>query len=167
MAEQHGGVIEVDEIEPDRPGMKQKAGEGQQETSRPHAAVEFEDPRASITSLRDAGIAIAKLQLSSALRIATVEPQIVDQLRPFDEPVYLHQVVEARDGRVLRRYLDLPEALGNVESAAGAEWRIHFHVPIFIEELRDFSTTQAFLREVLALHRREPVSDLGRLVSVH
>ena len=123
-----------------------------------HAAVEFEDPRASITKLRDAGIAIAKLQLSSALRIASVEPQIIDQLRPFNEPVYLHQVVEAQDGR-LRRYLDLPEALGNVESAAGAEWRIHFHVPIFIEELKDFSTTQAFLRDVLALHRQEPISD--------
>ena len=59
----------------------------------------------------------------------------------------------------MRRYLDLPEALGNVESAAGAEWRIHFHVPIFIEELKDFSTTQAFLRDVLALHRQEPISD--------
>ena len=30
---------------------------------------------------------------------------------------------------------------------------MHFHVPIFLAELQDFSTTQAFLREILALHR--------------
>ena len=123
-----------------------------------HAAVEFEDPLASIERLRAVGITVAKLQLSSALRIAMVEPQIIDHLRPFDEPIYLHQVVEARNGQ-LRRYLDLPEALADVESAVGAEWRVHFHVPIFIEDLQDFTTTQAFLRDILDLHRREPISE--------
>ncbi len=39
-----------------------------------------------------------------------------------------------------------------------SEWRIHFHVPIFLEELETFGTTQAFLREILALHRADPIS---------
>jgi sugar phosphate isomerase/epimerase len=122
-----------------------------------HAAVEFEDAAASVQALHGAGIAIPKLQLSAALRIAAVGPETAAQLRPFDEPVYLHQVIERRAG-VIRRHLDLPQALATLDEAIGAEWRVHFHVPIFLSELRDFSTTQAFLREILALHRQRPIS---------
>jgi sugar phosphate isomerase/epimerase len=122
-----------------------------------HAAVEFEDPAGSLADLRGAGIAIPKLQLSAALRIPEVGPATAAQLRPFDEPVYLHQVVERRGGRLIR-HLDLPDALAGIADSAGAEWRVHFHVPIFLDELKDFATTQAFLREILALHRQQPVS---------
>jgi hypothetical protein len=122
-----------------------------------HAAVEFEDPAASLQALEAAGIGVPKLQLSAALRIAAVGPETAAQLRPFDEPVYLHQVIERRGDR-LTRHLDLPDALANVAGSAGAEWRVHFHVPIFLAELRDFSTTQAFLREILARHRQRPIS---------
>jgi sugar phosphate isomerase/epimerase len=123
-----------------------------------HAAVEFEDPAGSLRALRAAGIGVPKLQLSAALRIAAVGPATAGQLRPFDEPVYLHQVIERRGGRITR-HLDLPEALATLSEAQGAEWRVHFHVPIFLAELTDFSTTQAFLAEILALHREEPISE--------
>jgi hypothetical protein len=124
-----------------------------------HAAVEFEDPRASLAALPAAGIEIAKVQLSSALRIRGLDAAAAQRLRPFDEPVYLHQVV-ARDGDGrLERFLDLPDALARIEENLGREWRIHFHVPIFLERLEAFSTTQDFLREVLALHRAEPVTE--------
>ena len=122
-----------------------------------HAAVEFEDPAGNLEALRRAGIAIPKLQLSAALRIPEVGPGTAAQLRPFDEPVYLHQVVERRAGR-LTRHLDLPQALARLGEAHGAEWRVHFHVPVFLDQLKDFATTQAFLRHILALHRREPIS---------
>jgi sugar phosphate isomerase/epimerase len=123
-----------------------------------HAAVEFEDPADSLRTLDRAGIAVAKLQLSAALRIPEVGPATANQLRPFDEPVYLHQVVERRGGR-LTRHLDLPDALAAIADSVGAEWRVHFHVPVFLAELEDFATTQAFLREILALHRQRPISD--------
>jgi hypothetical protein len=122
-----------------------------------HAAVEFEDPAGSLEALRAAGVGVPKLQLSAALRIAAVGPDTAEQLGPFDEPVYLHQVVARQDDR-LTRYLDLPHALEALPQHVGAEWRVHFHVPIFLEQLRDFSTTQAFLREILALHRQDPIS---------
>jgi sugar phosphate isomerase/epimerase len=122
-----------------------------------HAAVEFEDPAGSLEALRGAGIAVPKLQLSAALRIAEVGPQTADQLRPFDEPVYLHQVIQRKDGE-LTRHLDLPHALATIEQSIGTEWRVHFHVPIFLSELKDFSTTQAFLRDILAVHRHRPIS---------
>jgi len=122
-----------------------------------HAAVEFEEPAASLEALRRAGIGVPKLQLSAALKIAEVGPASAAQLRPFDEPVYLHQVIARRDGELLR-HLDLPQALGTLEASQGAEWRVHFHVPIFLDQLQHFSTTQDFLREILALHRQEPIS---------
>ena len=122
-----------------------------------HAAVEFEDPAGSLEALRGAGIAVPKLQLSAALKIASVGPETARQLRPFDEPVYLHQVV-ARAGGRLTRHLDLPQALATLDASQGAEWRVHFHVPIFLDQLQDFSTTQDFLRQILALHRQAPIS---------
>jgi hypothetical protein len=80
-----------------------------------HAAVEFEDPQASIAKLRANGIAIGKLQLSSALRIASLDAESARQLAAFDEPVYLHQVVERADG-ALRRFVDLPQALAGIST---------------------------------------------------
>ena len=120
-----------------------------------HAAVEFEDAKASVAQLRAAGIAIGKLQLSSALRVASLDAESLHHLAAFAEPVYLHQAVERSGGR-LRRYADLPEALG--AAAAGAELRVHFHVPVFLDKMEHFGTTQGFLAEILALHRAEPIS---------
>ena len=40
----------------------------------------------------------------------------------------------------------------------GDEWRVHFHVPVFLETLPAFDTTPAFLREILAIHRKSPIS---------
>ncbi len=123
-----------------------------------HAAVEFEDPRASFAALQAAGIEIAKVQLSSALRIPDLDAAAAQRLRTFDEPVYLHQVVARGGDGALERFLDLPDALARSDENRGKEWRIHFHVPIFLEQLEAFSTTQNFLREVLALHLAKPVT---------
>ena len=65
--------------------------------------------------------------------------------------------MERRDGSITR-YVDLDEALANVNGAMGAEWRSHFHVPVFLQEMEHFATTQDFLREILALHLDAPIS---------
>mgnify|MGYP000014702399 CR=1 FL=1 len=122
-----------------------------------HAAVEYEDPKANFETLAASGIAIPKLQLSSALRIPAMDVAAADALKPFEEPVYLHQVIERADSR-LTRYVDLPEALAQRDRALGREWRVHFHVPVFLRDLIAFSTTQGVLEEVIALHREQPVS---------
>ncbi len=123
-----------------------------------HAAVEYEDPAGSIQALRGAGIQIPKLQLSAALRIPEVTAATPLMLSGFDEPVYLHQVIERR-GADLVRYLDLPAAIAALEEAIGHEWRVHFHVPIFLAELQHFATTQDFLKDILAIQRTSPISD--------
>ena len=125
-----------------------------------HAAVEFEAPREVAATLRAAAIPVAKIQLSSGLRIAHVDAEAIAALAPYADPVYLHQVVERRAG-ALNRYLDLPDALAAFArdpGGAAREWRIHFHVPIFLDRLRHFDSTQAFLRELLALQRESPLS---------
>lgn len=122
-----------------------------------HAAVEFEDPAASIDALRAAGIPIHKLQLSAALRVPHVDAARREALAPFCERTYLHQVVAKRAQGIVR-YPDLPQALADDASQDGEEWRVHFHVPIFVEAIPPFETTQSFLREILALHRRRPIS---------
>lgn len=126
-----------------------------------HAAVEFEDAKASIDLLRAEGILVAKLQLSSALRLAQANEENLGHLAAFAEPVYLHQVVQ-KQGGVLIRFADLPQALaeahGANKSGLGAEWRVHFHVPLFLDRMAHFDTTQAFLKDILALHRAQPIS---------
>jgi sugar phosphate isomerase/epimerase len=122
-----------------------------------HAAVEFEDPMAAVQALRSAGIAIHKIQVSAGLRVLPPSAANRAALRPFAEDVYLHQVV-ARQGGDLRRYADLAPALADPAAAGCDEWRIHFHVPLFREELGPFHNTQAFLRELLTLQARESVA---------
>jgi hypothetical protein len=122
-----------------------------------HAAVEFEDPRKSIQDLLGAGIGIGKVQLSSALKLAVATQESAQALRPFNEPVYLHQTIELYEGK-LTRFNDLDQAFESLNKREGGEWRSHFHVPVFLEHMQDFSTTQDFLREILALHKQSPLS---------
>ncbi|WP_251978886.1 metabolite traffic protein EboE [Salinicola avicenniae] len=122
-----------------------------------HAAVEFENPASSIAALRQAGIPIHKLQLSAALRVPALDAAARQALAPFCERTYLHQVV-ATGAEGLVRYADLPEALADDARQDGEEWRVHFHVPIFVDRVPPFETTQPFLRDVLALHREQPIS---------
>lgn len=123
-----------------------------------HAAIEFEDAAASIARLRSAGIGIHKLQLSAALKIASVDAETARHLRRFDDGVYLHQVVERRTDGTLVRYLDLQPAISEIGKSIGSEWRVHCHVPVFMQKLPELGTTQDFLREILALHKVESIS---------
>jgi hypothetical protein len=105
-----------------------------------HSAVAYEDPEAALDALDDAGIRVGKAQLSAAL---TVPGDAHEELLAFADPIYLHQVTEAGS---LRTWPDLPEAL----SANGnEEWRVHFHVPIFIERYGALESTQEHLRRCI------------------
>jgi hypothetical protein len=113
-----------------------------------HASVEFEAPLDAWRTLRAAGIGVPKVQISAGLRLPAATPERLAALGAFAEGVYLHQtVVRTRDG--LQRFLDLPEALRSLPPSAD-EWRVHFHVPIFMAELGLFESTQADLLPLLA-----------------
>lgn len=124
-----------------------------------HAAVEFEDPQECATRLASEGIGVYKVQITAGLRLPELSPAALAAVRQFDDPVYLHQVVESGP-RGLTRYQDLPDALRAAEgrSSGGLEWRVHCHVPIFLDDLGAFSSTQPFVREVLQAQRRKSIS---------
>ena len=122
-----------------------------------HMAVEFEDPAAALASLDAAGITVPKFQISSALRVT--DPVAGSNgraaLSRFAEDTYLHQVVQCSHGH-LDRYTDLPDALAVADRGAGREWRVHFHVPIFLEAMGDLETTQGYLASVIDLIKARP-----------
>jgi sugar phosphate isomerase/epimerase len=124
-----------------------------------HAAVEFEEPAQCIAKLRAAGIRVAKMQISAGLRLPSLDRAALGALKRFDDPVYLHQVIE-RGPAGLQRFADLPQALASLEGRPndGCEWRVHFHVPIFLEQLPPFASTQPFVRGALAIQRAEALS---------
>ena len=123
-----------------------------------HAAVEFEDPANCLKRLDDAGIRVTKLQISAGLRLRELSPAALRALKQFDDAVYLHQVVESGP-RGVTRFADLPQAFASLSGhAPGAEWRVHFHVPIFLDRLESFSPTRDFIEQVLDLHRSRPLS---------
>ncbi len=124
-----------------------------------HQAVEYEDIADSLNSLKRAGIPVFKLQAAAAVRIPEVNRDIVNALKAYDDPVYLHQTIEHKDGKS-RQYLDLPQAFEAFERDPGPrEWRIHFHVPVFLEDLGDFKTTRSAIEDALRVHKANPVSD--------
>jgi sugar phosphate isomerase/epimerase len=126
-----------------------------------HMAVEFEDPRQAVRDVLAAGIRIAKVQLSSALRLeASTDAGLPDRVfGPFAEDVYLHQVVVSNE-KGLSRFIDLPDALAasHRDTVPAGEWRVHFHVPIFLESMQQFGTTQGSLSAMLEALEREEVS---------
>ena len=113
-----------------------------------HLALQFEEPAKVASLLAGAGVRIAKVQVSSALRQRHDRRKT---LAPFQEPCYLHQVVVRGPGGKLSCYPDLPDALVRHRGGADEEWRCHFHVPIFLEQNGEFLTTRSFVEELLPL----------------
>ncbi len=125
-----------------------------------HQAVEFEDITASLQSLVDNDIPVFKLQEAAAVRIPTVTDESIAALKDYADSVYLTQTIERRDGK-LTRFLNLQDAFAAYEAdpTGHREWRIHFHVPVFLEELGEhFKTTRFAIEEALDFHKKNPLS---------
>jgi sugar phosphate isomerase/epimerase len=123
-----------------------------------HQAVEYEDIATSLRKLADAGVPVFKLQEAAAVRVPEVTQQIVDALRQYADTVYLTQTVERRNGQ-LTHYLNLEDAFDAWDRDPGPrEWRTHFHVPVFLEDLGDFKTTRFAIEDALRFHRENKLS---------
>ncbi|MEX0820877.1 MAG: metabolite traffic protein EboE [Rhodothermales bacterium] len=117
-----------------------------------HFAVEFETPEEVLSGFRSAGIRLSKLQISAALRVPLdVRPrdELESALEPFAESTYLHQVVARSADGSLHRYPDLPDALPKLGDEEAEEWRIHYHVPIFVDAFQQLRSTQDDIRPAL------------------
>jgi sugar phosphate isomerase/epimerase len=123
-----------------------------------HLAVSYEDPAAVLDRFAAIGIKIGKVQISSALKAplpddSGARDELARALEAFAESTYLHQVIQRNADGSLSQFPDLPEALPAIGAAEAAEWRIHFHVPVFVDRYATFGSTQEELRRVLALTR--------------
>jgi len=126
-----------------------------------HAALNYADHALMIELLERLGIRIGKFQISSALKVdfsfsLADRKRKMTVLRDFDEPMYLHQVVAKKICGGMVRYRDLQEALSAVEDLDEIEWRSHFHVPIFLGNYGEISSTQQDILRVLELQKQRP-----------
>jgi sugar phosphate isomerase/epimerase len=112
-----------------------------------HQALQFESPLHSLELLAANDIRIGHVQVSSALRL---EHSDLRSMHRFCEPCYLHQTVGRRRDGTLLRFNDLDLALSSAVADVD-EWRIHFHIPVFVDLLSDGASTQPYLKEILPL----------------
>jgi hypothetical protein len=119
-----------------------------------HFAIVYEDPAETFAKFSAQGIQIGKIQISAALKISIPESvservEIIQKLQPFVESTYLHQVVGIDENQRLTSYSDLPVAIDKLAEIKDQEWRIHFHVPVFLENYGTLSSTQSAIKLVL------------------
>jgi hypothetical protein len=120
--------------------------------------VEYEEPTDALDRLAEAGIRISKIHLSSAHKAAPT-PTNLKRLASFQEEVYRHQVVEAKDGVIIRRHKDLDHALAHADAhptELGNEWRIHFHVPLHAPPGNDLGDTRDHVEGTLDYLAKDP-----------
>jgi hypothetical protein len=124
-----------------------------------HQAVEYESIRESLQLLVDAGIPIFKLQEAAALHVPTVTEEAVEVLTRYAQTIYLTQTFERGGDGSITRFLNLDDALADwARSPRPCEWRIHIHVPVFLDDLGVFRTTRSAIEDALAFHRENPLS---------
>jgi hypothetical protein len=124
-----------------------------------HAAVGYEAPEDVLESLEETGIRVGRIQISSALKVDFSSNKEIKRkaIETFDEPVYLHQVVARNNDLSKTHYPDLPEAIADWNENQ-EEWRVHFHVPLFIESYGMLDSTQSEIVKTLAIHQKKPFS---------
>jgi hypothetical protein len=119
-----------------------------------HSAVMFENQHEVLTGYACRNIEVGKIQVSSAVRVNFDELHDADRrqaraaLASFAEDRYLHQTC-IRSGLTgeHRLYEDLSQIIQ--VPWMNDEWRVHFHVPIYLERFGQLLTTQDAIRQCL------------------
>ncbi len=112
-----------------------------------HQALQYENPAESLRQLAAHDIRIGHVQVSSALRLTHPD---IGRLSRFCESCYLHQTVGRTKAGELLRFADLDQAIAAAPDNA-EEWRVHFHVPVFLGATTECATTRFFLDRILPL----------------
>lgn len=121
-----------------------------------HTAVMFEEPTFMLEALRELGWSVGKVQISSALcapfkgKKAAEKKEMRSYLERFVEDRYLHQTAigVASSGKIKEFHEDLPKALA-AHSQGHNEWRIHYHLPVHLDQVGPLPTTQSHIIELL------------------
>ncbi len=129
-----------------------------------HSAVMFEDQRDVLARYTQQGIQLGKIQVSSAVELnlagldAGQVAQRLGELSAFAEDRYLHQTTIRPAGDApVQFFEDLAPALAAAErqdQLRQGQWRVHFHVPIYLESFGGIGTSQ---RDILCCLDALPV----------
>jgi sugar phosphate isomerase/epimerase len=128
-----------------------------------HLAVAYEDPATALDTLAEYGIGVGKVQITAGLQVE-VPPEeylreaVARQLEPFTRSPYLHQVIGQNNGCHGVRFPDLAPALPHLAQYEGCQWRIHYHMPLYVEKYLHLASTSPDTRAVLALLRDQGFS---------
>jgi|UniRef100_A0A7V6A543 hypothetical protein len=127
-----------------------------------HLAVTYEDFAAVLDLFQANGIRVGKIQITSGLKVMLPETQeqrqvLSRRLEPFSQSPYLHQVIASRDDGTFGHYQDLAEILPQLSTVADRQWRIHFHMPLYIGTYEGLSSTQEETRAILQLVKERRV----------
>ena len=120
-----------------------------------HSAVMYESQHDAVKAYSQAGIPVAKTQISSAVeaefdaREPKEKTELLKRLKQFVEPRYLHQTSVRSDGKV-KFFEDLPLAIAAAENSEPCGlWRVHFHIPICQDKYGLIDSTQSDISEFM------------------
>lgn len=125
-----------------------------------HFAVGFEAPEVVIDKLESEGLKIGKIQISSALKVdfSSDAEEKLKVIAQYNEPTYLHQVVAQRKDGSFQKFPDLTEAIEGFDENISS-WRVHFHVPLFLENYGVLSSTQSDIVDTINVHKNKPFTN--------
>ncbi len=148
--------------------------------------MEFEDAAEALALLQSHRVKISKFHLSNALKLRIADRGLTsaslrralsnrsvesrtEELAPFADDTYLHQVVARTADGGLHRFRDLdvflnpqsaPSAVGpakaEIRNPQWAEARVHFHIPLHAPPGARFDTTSDHLLGVLDVLQVNP-----------
>ncbi len=106
-----------------------------------HSVVMGESQRHALSTYAGAGIKLGKVQISSAVVVnfdaieLSDRQKAISELSGFMEDRYLHQTTIQRSDEEPEFFEDLPAALATIDDpkSATGTWRIHFHIPVYLE----------------------------------
>ncbi len=121
-----------------------------------HANVMFESQTDALDTYRSHGVGVGKVQISSAVVAPFDEAAeedraaMLEQLVAFGEDRYLHQT-SVRTSDAAHFFQDLPEAIEQSRrNGVSGEWRVHFHVPVYLKSFGFLKTSQADILDCIA-----------------
>jgi hypothetical protein len=124
-----------------------------------HYAISYDPIEETLDELKSKGIGVGKIQISSALKVDLSKhfEEQMDTLKQYKEPIYLHQVRALNRSNEIIEYSDLDEAFEHINDQI-KEARVHFHVPIFIENYENIGSTQSEIVKSLTYQKLNSIT---------
>ena len=132
-----------------------------------HCAVLFENSFHNLQKYGREGIKIGRIQVSSALSVLFDQNrnqnlEKLKLLKEFSKSIYLHQISENNNtSSFIKQHRDLEGTLETIlpykiAELSNSEWRIHFHVPIFLSHYGLLNSTQNEILNTLKYLKKNP-----------